>query len=254
MFSFNGIKYKIINRRKRAVGTGDYSSIEPNAVDDNTITELIIPEQVKNEKNVFFRVTEIGPHSFGECSRVTSVFVPSSVEIIHDFGFHRLVSCTSFVFGENSKLRRIGTKAIYDFYLLEKIIFTGNCLTTIGSQSIQYSKNLQSIMLPSSVRKIEGGAIGGTMSIKTIYYCGSTFQGDNILSGSPDVQTNPSVLIYTTSKYKESTFGGWKVTSHDADDVCIKKSDICREFFISCRSKHYSNSNFVFVLVSMLIK
>ena len=137
---------------------------------------------------------------------------------------------------------------------LTELIFTGNCLVSLGSQSIQYSKNLQSIILPSSVREIQEGAIGGTMTIKTIYYCGSTFQSKRILDGSQTMFTNASVLIYTTSKYKESTFGGWNVAGHDADDVCVQKSNICNDFFITCHSKYHVFRNFAFVLVSLITK
>ena len=66
-FQYKEINYTILDRKRRTVGTGNYSDNGPIAVISNFGPNLNIPEQVPDENGNYYRVTEIGHLSFENC-------------------------------------------------------------------------------------------------------------------------------------------------------------------------------------------
>ena len=226
-YTIDGILYSIISQRKRTARTGyDY---ETHALPpDTALTNLVIPSQVKiNEK--FYIVTEIGPNSFQDCISITSIFIPTTVEIIRSQAFYRLRECTTLTFGENSRLKVIEYDAFYDFYKIQSIVFTGNCLKTIGHAAFAFAnQNLKELVFPQSLREIGTSALAGLERIENIYYCGNGEFNENIFQSLNvnDTQTNPNVQIHVTLNYQYTKFAG-KTIIKDADSRCTVLTDIC---------------------------
>ena len=170
MIEFEGIKYTIINHGRRYVSTGTLSeTTESNAIPPGYGPELIIPEQIHDEKNQYYIVVEIGIYSFFRENNIKSVFIPSTVRTIRSKGLYQLTECESLVFGQNSMLSVIEVMGIYDFLKLKELVFTGNCLTRLGGMSLGYMFLVENLILLSSIKRVDAGALVGMKSLKNLY-------------------------------------------------------------------------------------
>lgn len=249
-FTYNNIVYSIISERFRTVRTGNNTNSSPNAVPSNFGPTLNIPEQVKDEQGKYYRVTEIGKYSFNYCLSITSVFVPSSVEIIRTFGLAQLRYCNTLTFGENSRLRIVESYGLYDFYLIESLVFTSNCLVSIDHHGIMFAFKLKSLIFPPSLNTINARALAGMQVIENIYYCGTNEPNADVFVRDADTQPqiNSSVEIYVSSKYKGTTFGGRTIKGID-DSHCQPQTDICSDICLTMKK----TQNYHFFLFSMII-
>ena len=252
VFEYQGITYSVISERLRTVRTGDNREYGPNAVPSEYGTTLLIPEQVKNEKGKYYRVTEIGRYSFYGCKNITSAFIPSSIEIIHKYGLAALTKCTSLTFGENSKLKIIEEGGLYDLYESRSIEFTSNCIKSIDDYGLGFSFLMKTLILPSSIKFIGNKTLGGLRGVAAIYYCGIHDQSTNIFRTRDTVQpqTNTSASIYVSSRYLGGdTFAGRAVTGID-DSHCQAQSDICYDICLTIKkSQHLRYSLVVYIFI-----
>ena len=251
-FAFNGIIYSVISERFRTVRTGNNSETGPNAVLSSYNQPLDIPNQVKDSAGRYYRITEIGSYSFYKCLGITSVSLPASIEIIRIRGLSGLQKCRSLTFEQNSRLKIIEEQGLYDFYLIESLVFTSNCLRSIGNIGITFAFALKTLVIPSSVKYIGRSGIGGMKTMQKVYYCGSKDQEANIFQTSSQLtQMNPSFEVYVSSKYKGDTFAGRTIKGRD-DSVCEQKTDICSDMCITIKkSKHTLHLNLMFVCVML---
>ena len=253
VFQFEEINYTILNKRRRTVGTGNYSNNGANAVISNFGPNLNIPEQVQDENGNYYRVTEIGPSSFEFCLNIIHVFVPSSIEIIRRRGFIFLRNCETFVFANNSHLKIVEQHGLYDMYKIKSLVFTSNCLKELGESSISYALVLQTLVLPSSITKIEAHSLCGMEQIKSIYYCGSVFQGDVISSHTvKNSKTNESAKIFVSNNYHHSTFGNREDFEFADEEICRHKTNICSSVIETCM-KRYNSLKHESLLLAILL-
>lgn len=124
-------------------------------LNDELITELVIPYGVTNIKN----------YTFCNCQSLTSVILPDSVTRIEAESFRDCSSLESIAI-PNSVVS-IGTRAFYWCSSLATIIFS-NSVTTIGVEAFSNCESLKSITIPNSVTNIGGGAFEGCKSLKSI--------------------------------------------------------------------------------------
>ena len=116
-------------------------------------------------------------------------------------------------------------------YELESIVFTGNCLTSIGAVSFQYAKNkLKQIIFPPSLSEIGKGALGGIEKLENLYYCNSKAITNKVFyvpgtSGTP--QTNKNLKIHVIKNYNGDEFGERTNLKKDAESTCSKFSNEC---------------------------
>ena len=118
-----------------------------NADDKTSVTSLEIPKTVTYE-DTEYTITAIGKSAFQDCSALTSITIPNTVETIGEWALncHALKSLT---FEEGSNLKTISGMAIY-----------GTALTTIT--------------IPASVTYIDAWGIGANQSLKEVIVEGTT--------------------------------------------------------------------------------
>lgn len=114
--------------------------------------DIIIPSTIEG-----YPVTRIGSSAFADCRGLTSVTIPDSVTSISSYAF---VDCSS----------------------LTSIIIP-NGITSIGEGTFWGCSSLTSVAIPNSVTSISSYAFEDCSSLRTVYYCGTAEQWNNIHIG-----------------------------------------------------------------------
>ena len=111
---------------------------------------VVIPESVTyNDKT--YRVTAIGDHAFFECSGVTSITIPSSVDSIGGYAFRHCSGLTSLAIPESVGF--IGNCAIADCANLTSVNIPSK-VTTLSIGLFIRDASLTSINIPETVDSI----------------------------------------------------------------------------------------------------
>lgn len=101
-----------------------------------------------------------------DCSSLTSVTIPNSVDSIADLAFGGCSSLKSITIPNS--VTSLGWRAFYDCESLTSVNI-GNSLTTIMREAFGSCPNLTSIKIGNSVTTIEGGAFSGSSKIQDVY-------------------------------------------------------------------------------------
>ncbi|WP_418409117.1 leucine-rich repeat protein [Alistipes ihumii] len=105
--------------------------------------------------------------AFSQCTALTTIEIPASVEVIEPAVFNECTSLVSVVFEKGSRLSKIGGGFITDSYGIQCNAASGafrNCTALTG------------IEIPAEVRTIEAGAFKGCVALKSV-----TFKSDSRL-------------------------------------------------------------------------
>ncbi len=108
--------------------------------------DITIPESVTYE-GVKYSVTEIGDNAFENCSGLTNISLPSTLERIEDSAFGFCSGLTSVVIPEGTK--------------------------TINAEAFWHCTNLASITIPGSLTTLGHRALYGCSNLKTIIFTGT---------------------------------------------------------------------------------
>jgi hypothetical protein len=135
------------------------------------------------------RLTEIGPFAFSEISRLTSLCIPASIEIIGDGCFRGCTSLSRLDFESGSRLTRIGEASFRECssltsicipahvtaiprccfsecHSLSKLLFEpGSELVRIDRQAFQNCHSLRSLVVPSRLPSIQSGTLSSCKSL-----------------------------------------------------------------------------------------
>ncbi|MBR5592907.1 MAG: leucine-rich repeat protein, partial [Bacteroidaceae bacterium] len=142
------------------------------------VTELVIPDGVKEIKNYTFSgcggltsiiipnsVTSIGNGAFWHCTGLTSIEIPNSVTSIGEYAFSGCSGLTSITIPNS--VTSIGNGAFYNCYGLTSIEIP-NSVTSIGNYAFYGCTGLTSITIPDSVTSIGDYAFDGCTGLTSI--------------------------------------------------------------------------------------
>ena len=103
IFQSGDYTYSVVDFYKRTCRLGNNSNIAPNAIPIDYSRDVIIPSQVWYQNKLFY-VTEIGQHSLSclNCTNITRVFIPYTVEVICEWGLARLLNVEEIQFESGS--------------------------------------------------------------------------------------------------------------------------------------------------------
>lgn len=162
--------------------------------DCTELTSIVIPNSVTSIDNGTFygctgltsvtipdSVTEIRYYAFEDCTGLTSVVIPDSVTVIYVQAFSGCTGLTSVTIPDSVNL--IDDNVFYGCTGLTSVTI-GNSVTSIGFQAFCKCTGLTSIVIPNSVTSIGDYAFSGCDELKTVYYCGTKEQWDEISIGS----------------------------------------------------------------------
>ena len=170
-------------------------------VNNELLTELTIPNGIKNIKNYAFYgctslksvtipdgvtsisegafwecteltsvtigndVTSIGYYAFDSCENLTSVTIPNSVTLIGDYAFSACYGLTSVVIGDS--VTEIGRSAFDDCYNLSSIVIPDS-VTYIGDWAFRSCDSLSSVVISNSITSIGELAFAFCSSLTSI--------------------------------------------------------------------------------------
>ncbi|MBR5726412.1 MAG: leucine-rich repeat protein [Muribaculaceae bacterium] len=180
-------------------------------LNDNEITDLVIPNSVTSIKNHAFyectgltsvntpnSVTSIGESAFDGCSGLTSVNIPNSVTSIGNNVFHGCSGLASV--NIPNSVTSIGNNAFDGCSGLASVNIP-NSVTSIGESAFSHCSGLTSVNIPNSVTSIGGLTFYFCSSLKDLYFDGTKAQWNTVTKGN---QWNYNV----SSNYKEH----WRCT------------------------------------------
>ncbi len=157
-------------------------------------------------------VTSIGKEAFCVCTNLTSIIIPNSVKSIGAEAFYDCPRLTSVTIPDSVK--SIGKYTFYGCTSLTSITIP-NSVTTVDEGAFSNCSSLASITIPESVTTIGVFAFWGCTSLTDVYYGGTEADWKNISIGS-----NNGYLTSATIHYHVHTYDSeWVI---DASPSCTE--------------------------------
>ena len=125
---------------------------------------ITIPESVSYEGKAY-KVTRIGYEAFKECSGLSSVVLPNSIEVIEDFAFRGCRNLTSFTFPNS--LKKISGFAFYGCTRIKSIDIP-NSVESIGTAAFSNCWAITTVILGENVKNIDRTAFSGCRDLISI--------------------------------------------------------------------------------------
>ncbi|NMP38069.1 MAG: leucine-rich repeat protein [Clostridiales bacterium] len=138
-------------------------------IDCNEEAETIVIPSTHNGR----AVTEIGPEVFDNCTKLTSVIIPDSVNRVDERMFYGCTALTEVVISNN--LSRIGWAWFGNCSSLETIIIP-NSVTKIDESAFEICTSLTSVFIPESVTEISSDSFFGCTALTIYGFAGSYAQ------------------------------------------------------------------------------
>ena len=173
---------------------GDGSNPLGNAhnlyIDDELVTDLVIPESVTKIKNYAFycascltsltipnSVNSIDSYAFFNCSGLTSITIGDSVTSIGKSAFSGCSGLTSLIIGNS--VNSIGDSTFSGCNSLTSLTL-GNSITSIGIAAFMSCSSLMTLTIGNFVTSIGRQAFDGCGGLNAVYYTGDIEQWSRI--------------------------------------------------------------------------
>lgn len=139
---------------------GDYTNEQITSLIGRTITEFTIPDGC----------SEIGYHSFRNCTTMKNIFIPNSVTKING---HSFIDCTKLSLNElPNSVTTIGNSAFENCYQLLLQVLPSNLSGEIGQYTFNNCKCITINEIPQGVSSIERSAFNGCIGITDLTFKG----------------------------------------------------------------------------------
>ncbi len=133
------------------------TEIADNAFQGTKITSVVIPEGI----------TYIGSYAFQNAKGINSVAIPASVSIIGQNAFQYCEGLTSITFAEGSKLSAINSHTFNNCINVTEFAIPEG-VNSLGQWSLESMKSLTTLTLPSTLTRLNGGALARCASLTTL--------------------------------------------------------------------------------------
>lgn len=188
----DGLLIKYNGNAKSLRIPGNVKHIGPAFVENNTIIEVIVGDNVLSIGNSAFllcenlrrvslgkNVTAIDDYAFNTCPLLTDINIPDKVKYIGNFSFSYSSSLASVHIGKNVEY--------------------------IGTGAFGYSKSIAYVFLPKSVKTLGDSAFDYCYSIAFMFYEGTKEEYEALGVNGTNHYLNDAEHIY---EYKDPRFGG----------------------------------------------
>ena len=144
----------------------------------------------------------IAEHAFEDCSSLTQVTIPDSVTSIGNKAFSWCGSLTQVTIHDG--VTSIGSYAFQSCTSLTQVTIPDG-VTSIDDFAFSGCSSLTQVTIPDGVTSIGNYAFSWCSSLKTVYYCGTDDEWENI-----SIESNNSDLINATRYYHN--ISDWNIT------------------------------------------
>ena len=132
------------------------------------LTSIIIPDSV----------ITLGTSSFYSCRSLKKVYCSNNISILSNGAFYDCQKLKKIKFPSN--LKQIDSNACRDLFNITKINLGDTKIETIGTYVFSYCQNLQKIILPSTLTKINSYAFRYCYKLQDVYYNGTINQWNEV--------------------------------------------------------------------------
>jgi len=159
-------------------GANPLSVAQTLYVDNNAVTEVIIPDGVTTIKSYAFcgfknltsvtlpnSVTKINEYAFSECTKLTEANLSSALKTIGDYAFNNCSSITNIEMPDT--VTSIGQYAFCNCTKLSSVDLSEG-LTQIGQHAFHTCRELKSIVIPNSVTSVSANAFYGCNALAEV--------------------------------------------------------------------------------------
>ena len=204
-FEDNGIYYSITSEANKTVEVTFSSTKYASYAGAVSFPKLVA------HKHATYRVTGIGKSAFRDCSNLTSVSIPKSVETIGDSAFYNCSSLTTLSIPNS--VTDIGNWAFFHCSGLTALTL-GNNVERIGSWAFFHCSGLSSVTIPSSVVLIGDRAFSECFGLTSLIIPNNVSEiGENAFFWCSDLT---SVTIGS----------GVKTIGNNAFSRCVRLKDV----------------------------
>ncbi len=214
LINYNNVNYRITKEAtSSAVG---FVAVGNNQTNTKLPSDLVIPATIKI-KGKTYKVTSIDESAFYYVKILKSVSIPKSVVDISATAFTACHGLKKFTVSADNKyysankamlLNKKGNKLISYPSATGKLVISSN-ITNIGAYALSVSKNLTEVVIPDSVKVIDGCAFAHSKALKTINFKGKV---PEIVFPSVFDAINANAVINVNAKYLD----GYKKTFQGA--------------------------------------
>ena len=250
VFSYGDFVFQTIDARTCRIGNvSDKKTLHANGavLGSSYKGPALIPEIAYDDKTKRkYKVIEISIYCFRGCTNLKEAVLPQTLEIIN---------CDSF-WGTNivnlvipKSVTTINNYSFSSMYSLTSIIFeVGSKLKNVGTYFILTTNSLTRIVLPPSLRKIEGVLFtSSNASPFEFVYCGA-----NVLENAN--LTSPSnIKAYVTERYPKDALIGGITPSLINDNSCFPYFEYQRMNQCTKGNHHCNSNNLMLVCVCLLM-
>ena len=161
---------------------GTYYTVK--ALNKTISGEVVIPAEYEGKP-----VKEIGNYAFDNCSALTSINIPNSVNLIGNYAFQICSALTTINIPNSVTLIKNG---IFNGCSALTSIVIPNSVTSIGFEAFGACSALTSIVIPNSVTSIGSSAFYWCTALKSV-----------IIKGKPTITDDYGVVFESTTNLKK---------------------------------------------------
>lgn len=204
------IKLKVLSASEKTcqTGTRDWnssgSSSWDNCISERNFGNFSIPEEING-----FRVTCIGGSSFFDCSQLTSISIPNTIEFIGSGSFHDCEKLQSITIPKS--VQDIGSSAFSGCASLESIVVDpentffdsrNDCNAIMRTATNSLIAGCRNTTIPLTTKKIESSAFWGRKGLTSIYIPASVIDfGSQVFAECTDLE---SIVVDEQNTYLDS--------------------------------------------------
>ena len=164
----------------------------------NSTIFVCMPTSYEGAYSMAETTKQIACGAFCDCSKITSIAIPSSVSGIGSSAFYNCSSLTQIALPE--RLKSINNYLFYSCSSLPSIIIPDS-VTTISDNAFGYCRSLTSISFPANLTYIGGEVLRGCSNLRSIFWNVRTY------SAIPKDKAWNDPLYYNRSQVTDFTFG-----------------------------------------------
>ena len=145
VIEYNNIRYEVIDNNSVAVADQDAGTIQ---------SRINLPETITDSEGTIYRVKEIKENAFINCSELSNINIPRTIEVIGKNAFNKCERLECVNICSNSLLKVIGEYCFFGCRYLRNINIP-NTVEELGEGAFYKCFSLEEINIPENISEIK---------------------------------------------------------------------------------------------------